>query len=293
MIVNRRIASIAPLLFVGACVGGPQVGELANDPALDTTRTSALLVVERRTTIPSTTSPLSVQVGARFVQFTGVARGALPELLGTPAIPEAVGCSQQESRESDQSSRAEVRLLDVGALEVRSGAHTLALEPRRLPDLFRVVSGVVYAAEGEIEGSRWQFHAAGNSTARIPAFDVEARAPESLSGLAVGEQVIGATNGVVRLPRGAFSLRWTRGDASDFIVAHFEGGAEHSAPIVCSARDDAGALDIDAAWAERITRNATAGRLVVHRVGVRPFALANVDNAAVVFDSAVTLRLGE
>lgn len=292
--MNRRIASIAPMLFVGACVGGPQMGELASDPALDTPRTSALLVVERRATIPSTSSPLSVQVGARFVQFTGVARGALPELLGTPAIPEAVGCSQQEPRESDQSSRAEVRLLDVGALEVRSGAHTLALEPRRLPDLFRVVSGVVYAAEGEIEGSRWQFHAAGNTSARIPAFDVEARAPEALSGFSVGDQVIGANSGVVRLPRGAFSLRWTRGDASDFIVAHFEGSAsEHAVPVVCSARDDAGSLEIDAAWAERIARTASVGRLVVHRVGVRPFALANVDNAAVIFDSAVTLRLGE
>lgn len=282
------------MLFVGACVGGPQMGELASDPALDTPRTSALLVVERRATIPSTSSPLSVQVGARFVQFTGVARGALPELLGTPAIPEAVGCSQQEPRESDQSSRAEVRLLDVGALEVRSGAHTLALEPRRLPDLFRVVSGVVYAAEGEIEGSRWQFHAAGNTSARIPAFDVEARAPEAIAGFTVGDQVIGANSGVVRLPRGAFSLRWTRGDASDFIVAHFEGSAsEHAVPVVCSARDDAGSLEIDAVWAERIARTASVGRLVVHRVGVRPFALANVDNAAVIFDSAVTLRLGE
>ncbi len=292
--MNRRIASIAPLLFVGACVGGPQMGELASDPALDTQRTSALLVVERRATIPSTSSPHTAQVGARFVQFTGVARGALPELLGTPAIPEAVGCRQQEPRESDQSSRAEVRLLDVGALEVRSGAHTLALEPRRLPDLFRVVSGVVYAAEGDIEGSRWQFHTAGNSTARIPAFDVEAQAPEALSGLAVDEHAITADNAVVRLPRGAFSLRWRRGDAADFVVAHFEGGAtDHSVPVICSARDDAGALEIDAAWSDRITRTAALGRLVVHRVRVRPFTIANVDNAAVVFDSAVTLRLGE
>lgn len=237
---------------------------------------------------------MNAQVGARFVQFTGVASNALPDLLGTPSIPSSVGCTEQAARSTEPTARAEVRLLDVGALEVRSDGQTLALEPRRLPDLFRVVSGVVYAAEGELSGSRWQFRAQGNSTARIPAFEVEAQAPESLTGLSLASQPITNSN-AVRLPRTPFSVRWTRGDANDLVVAHFEGAQDSNQPsaIVCSARDDSGAIDVDATWAERIARVAAAGRVVIHRVRVRPFALSGVDDAAVVFDSSFTARLSE
>jgi hypothetical protein len=282
------------MLLVGACAVGPQ-GELSTDPALNTQRSSALLVVERST---AAGVPGNAQVGARFVQFTGVASSALPELLGTPSIPGSVGCSEQSARAAEPSERAEVRLLDVGALEVRSDGQTLALEPRRLPDLFRVVSGVVYAAEGELSGSRWQFRAAGNGTARIPAFEVEAQAPEALASLSLAEQPLSA-NTIARLPRTPFSLRWTRGEANDYVVAYFEGATNRAQDtdrpnsIVCSARDDAGALEIDAAWSERIARVAAAGRVVIHRVRVRPFALSGVDDAAVVFDSSLVVRLSE
>ncbi len=191
-----------------------------------------------------------------------------------------------------------MRLLDVGSLEVRSDGQTLALEPRRLPDLFRVVSGVVYAAEGELSGARWQFRAAGNGSARIPAFEVEAQAPDALASLSLAEQSLSA-NSIARLPRAAFALRWSRGDANDYVVAHFEASASAAADtdlpnaIVCSARDDSGALEIDAHWAERIANVAGAGRLVIHRVRVRPFALSGVDDAAVVFDSSTTVRLSD
>lgn len=286
------------MLLVGACAVGPQ-GELVTDPALNTQRTSALLVVERSS---ASGSPRNAQVGARFVQFTGVAPSALPELLGTPSIPNGVGCTEQSARSAEPGARAEVRLLDVGPLEVRSDGESLALEPRRLPDLFRVVSGVVYAAEGDLSGSRWQFRAAGNGTARIPAFEVEAQAPESLTGLSMASQPITATS-IARLPRTPFSLRWTRGEASDYVVARFESSPDATqagdtdldrpSAIVCVARDDAGALDLDGTWADRVARTASAGRLVIHRVRVRPFALSGVDDAAVVFDSSVIVRLSE
>lgn len=261
------------------------------DPSLSAQHSSALLVVERASSSGSTGN---AQVGARFVQFTGVTPNALPDLLGTPSILNVVGCSAQASRSTEPTARAEVRLLDVGTLEVRSDGQTLLLEPRRLPDLFRVVSGVVYAAEGELSGSRWQFRAAGNSTARIPAFEVEAQAPEPLSGLSLASQPLTSFN-VVRLPRSPFSLRWSRGDSNDFVVAHFEGSQDSnlSNAIVCSARDDTGVIEIDAVWAERIARVAVAGRVVIHRVRVRPFVLSGVDEAAVVFDTSFSARLSE
>jgi hypothetical protein len=290
--VIRRIAALTPLLFVGACAGGPQIGEITGDPSLSTPRTSALLVVERSTSAPALGAPSLAQVGARFVHFTGIAPSALPDLLGTPAIPEHMGCTQQELREPAQSSRAEVRLLDVGALEVRSGVRTLALEPRRLPDLFRVVSGVVYAAEGELDDPQWRFRGSGNGDARIPAFEVEAQAPEPLRGLSLDGQPM-ASSASLSLPRRGFVLRWSRGESADFVVAHFEGGAavDRASPVVCTARDEAGALEVDASWSERIARAASEGRLVVHRIRIRPFTLANVDRAAVVFDSSVSFRL--
>jgi hypothetical protein len=277
------------MLFLGACAVDPH-GDLANDPASGTPRTSALLMVERSAS-PSP-SVNTAQVGARFVQFTNVAQNALPELLGTPSAPEGVGCTAQPLRDVDPGARAEVRLLDVGSLEVRADGRTLALEPRRLPDLFRVVSGVVYAGEGELSGNRWQFRAAGNGASRIPAFEVEAQAPDSLAELSLDGQPV-APNAVLRLARGPFALRWTRGEPGDFVVAHFEGVADgdRGNTISCSARDDAGSLEVDAVWSERVARVARGGRVVIHRIRVRPFALASVDSAAVVFDSSVAVRL--
>jgi hypothetical protein len=283
--VRHAPAVLLVAFSAAACATAP--GGEPLEASLEPTRSSAVLFVERQAAEgPNSTA----HVGARFVQFTGLAADALPDLLGIPRVPEGVvGCHERGDTPFDTSGgRAEARLLDVGPIEVRAGDSVLRLEPRRFPDLWNVVSGVIYATDGELPSDAWRFSAPGNLQSRVGAFDVEARAPEELSGLAVAEQALtpGAT---VQIPRRAFAVRWVRGERDDGLVVTFESGPSAARPstITCTARDE-GLLEIDAGWADRIAELARAGATIhVHRVRARPFNVPQLDAAQVVFDVSV------
>jgi hypothetical protein len=281
----------APAVFVAtlglaACATTP--GGEPVDAQAEPRSSSAVLFVERQV---AETPGSTAHVGARFVQFAGLSPDALPDLLGTPRVPSGtIGCAERGDTAVDTAAgRAEARLLDVGPIEVRAGDTVLQLEPRRFPDLWNVVSGVIYATDGELPSEAWRFSAPGNPQSRIGAFDVEAHAPEDLAGVTVADQAL-VPNGTVSIPRRAFGVRWVRGDRDDGVVVTFEarGGAERPTTIACGARDE-GLLDVETAWAERIADMARGGATVtVHRIRARPFTVQPMDAAQVVFD--VSLR---
>lgn len=291
--VLGRYTSLLPLAMIGvaACAGlpagDPGAASTASTGAVqaDTVRSAAVLFVERR--------PALSHVGARFVQYTGVPSDALPDLLGIPVVPaqNAQGCVARADA-SLEGSRAEVRLLDVGSLEVRAGDRALHLEPRRFPDLWNVVSGVIYSTDGDLPANTWRFSAAGAQVGRVPAFEVEARSPDELSSVQLAEQSL--TEGATAvLPRRGFSVRWARGDRDDAISVVFEqAGAEGTSRVVCTARDE-GSLEVDGVWADRVGDMAARGgaTITVHRLRARPFVLTGVDQAQVVFDLVLRARL--
>ena len=286
-----RYASAALLtsLALAACATTPGAETVDVTPA-ELQHSSAILFVERQGTDPTNGT---AHVGARFVQYAGVTSDSLPDLLGTPHIPgTSTGCSERTDSAVDSSNgRAEVRLMDVGPIDVRAGDRMLHLEPRRFPDLWNVVSGVVYATDGDLPSDNWHFAAPGNAQSHMPAFDVEARAPEDLVGISIADQAFVA-NGIVSIPRRGFSIRWTRGERDDGVIVAFEsaGTAEHASTISCAARDE-GSLDIDNAWADRIVALAQSGATVtVHRVRARAFNAPQVDSANVVFDLSIRGR---
>ncbi len=285
----RGLSALGLLFVLGGCaVDG--VVDASSDPSSGLQRSAALLFVERVSVAGAPNA--TAQVGARFVRSAGVAPSALPGLLGIPSAPEGLGCSIPSAPALDGASRPEVRLLDVGSLEVRVDGRALALEPRRLPDLFRVMSGVVYAGEAELSGERWQFRADGNGASRIPAFELDARAPAPLSELSLADQPPSPSSSW-RLARGAFSVRWSRGEPGDFVLARFEGPSDRDPveAITCSARDETGVLELDAAWSERVARVARGGRLSIHRLRSRAFSLSGFEQAAVVFDASLSVRI--
>jgi hypothetical protein len=173
---------------------------------------------------------------------------------------------------------------------VRAGDRTVRLEPRRFPDLWNVISGVIYAGDDELPSSEWHFSAPGNAASRVGAFDVDVRAPDELAQVTLADQPL-APGATVTLPRRAFGVRWSAGEAGDLVVVAFEpAGDERSATIACTARDE-GALEVDAAWADRVADLARAGATVsVHRVRTRPFALPPLESAQVVFDLSLRAR---
>jgi hypothetical protein len=244
--------------------------------------------VERQAT--DGTAP-AVHVGARFVQYTGLAPDALPDLLGTPHVPGITGCAERSDTTVDPDSpRTEARLLDIGPIDVRAGDRAVHLEAQRFPDLWNVVSGVIYASDGEWSGDAWHFTALGNPAVHMGGFDVEARAPEDLAGVTIADQAF-APGAHVSLPHRGFGIRWARGDHDDGVIVTFEpgGSSDRPATIACTARDD-GALDIDGTWADRLASLSASGDVItIHRVRARPFT-AQVDSALVVFDTSLRGR---
>lgn len=291
--VRHALALLLATCGLAACagtVGGN--GDSTVEPQAEQQRSVAILFVERTA---AETSTSSAHVGARFVQLSGMSPTVLPTLLGTPALPGgATGCTERSSDTSAltaSDARAEARLIDVGTIDVQADGRTLRLEPRRFPDLWNVVSGVIYATDGELPATDWHFSAPGSAATHLGAFDVDARAPDDLAGVTIADHAL-AAGGTVSVPRRAFAVRWTRGEREDDVMVTFDGSAgERATTITCTARDE-GLLELDTAWAERVADLASTGAsVVVHRLRARPFTAAHVENAQVVFDLSVRGRL--
>jgi hypothetical protein len=253
--------------------------------ATDQLRT-AVLFVERE----ETDAAARAHVGAQFIEFTGIPADALPDLLGSPRVLDpAVGCFARDGNTGVEttSNRAEARLLDVGPIDVRAGDRLLRLEPRQFPDMWNVVSGVIYATDEDLPGDTWRFTAAGNELAHLDGFDVELRAPETLSHVTFADQEL-TPGGSVTLGRHAFAVRWARGDLNDVVTVTFQGNSQSAASVTCVARDE-GVIEIDQGWADRVMDLVSeSGSVSVHRVRSRAFSAGQLDNAQLVFD--VSLR---
>ena len=285
----RASALLTLSIGLAACANAQNGVDLA-DSQVEPLHSTAVVFVERQA---GGASGDTAHIGARFVQFSGLPADALPDLLGTPHVPGAnSGCAERGEANLDaEATHAEARLLDVGTIDFRVGEQALQLEPRRFPDLWNVVSGVIYATDGEVTGDAWHFSAPGSAVSRMSGFDLDARSPDALVGLTVADQAF-APGAAVSLPRRAFSVRWTRGDHDDGLIVTFEPGGTTDQPsvIACTAHDD-GALDVDASWADRIASLSSSGTVITaHRVRARAFTHAQSDNALVVFDLSVRGR---
>lgn len=251
-----------------------------------TARVSGVLFVERT----QGTSGAGVQVGARFVRFIGVADDALPDLVGTPAMPRVGACVAHGTAagEALDPLRSEVRLLDVGPIDVTAGGRSIRLAPRRFPDLWNVVSGTLYGAEADLPAGEWRFAAGGSGGAGMGGFEVASVAPQSPAGVRVGSVALPlAETETLLIPRGGMiPVRWEREHQDDRVAVRFDGDGS----LVCGALD-VGVLNLDAGNSERAREVLRGGGTVsVHRVRMVPFAARGLDAATLVFDHAVRAR---
>ena len=275
------LVTLLGALGVGCTGAGP-------DAVLDadvTSRSEGIVFVER----VNDGGGARVHVGGRFFRSQGVRAEALPELVGAPPSAVGGGCVERGAMgEGLDSTQAEVQLLDVGAIDARAEALTARMSPHRLPDLWNVVSGVVYGLDGELPPGAWQFSSTGDSTTQRGAFDVSGAPPEPMADLRFGDDALPlAVGSAVALPRrGGLSLRWSRGASTDRVAVVFEGAGTLS----CSARDD-GAFDLEAPHADRVRELLRQGGTVsIHRLRVIPFTMSGIDRASLVFDQVVRVR---
>ncbi len=285
--VLRLFRIVVPCLGLGAlaaaCTGA---GADTSADADVSSRSEGIVFVER----VDDGSGARVHVGGRFVRATGIAADGLWELVGAPPSPPPSGCVERTaSADLADSVRAEVQLLDLGAITARSESLSTRMVPHRLPDLWNVVSGVVYGADGDGAGASWQFTGTGDAASGRGAFDVAGSAPEPLGDVRLGDQPLPSTVGAAwLLPRqGAISVRWSHGSVADRVAVVVEGAGT----LTCGARDD-GSLDLDGATADRARELLRqGGTLAVHRLRTVPFTVRGVDRASLVFDQAVRVRV--
>jgi hypothetical protein len=283
MLLRRSTLLVASLGALGvACTGG------GPDVALDadvSSRSEGILFVERI----SDSGGSRVHVGGRFYRSQGVRPESLRELVGAPPSGAISGCTERSVMgDGIDATQAEVQLLDVGAIDARAEAVVARMAPHRLPDLWNVVSGVVYGLEGELPAGAWQFSNPGDPATQRGAFDVTGAPPEPLSDVRLGDDALPLASGrAIALPRrGGLSLRWARGAAADRVAVVFEGAGTLS----CGARDD-GTLDLDALQVDRVRELLRQGGTVsVHRLRVVPFVMSGIDRATLVFDQVVRAR---
>lgn len=272
--------------FAVACTGVVPDGESV--AAEQRTRVSATLFVER--VFDGVEHP--TQVGARFLRISGVRDEALPELVGVPAVPVAEGCTERGARalEGMDPARAEVRLLDVGPIDV-TGAQPVRMVPRRFPDLWNVVSGSFYGAESDESVGVVRFSGVGAVVANIGGFDVQGSAPEVPSEVRLGDVSLPLpSGGTYLLPRaGGLTVRWQRPavtDDGDWVTVVFEG----TSAVVCAARD-VGTAELDASAVDRVRELLRRGGSVsVHRLRSRAFFAQGIDTGALVYDLSVRSR---
>ena len=114
MIVRRlHLPVLSVMVGSVACSGAGYESAPGSDGP---TRVSGVLFVERTQGAASA----GVQIGARFVRFVGVAEDALPDLVGTPAMPRVGACVARGTTagEALDPLRSEVRLLEIGRAHV-------------------------------------------------------------------------------------------------------------------------------------------------------------------------------
>lgn len=280
-----RFPWLASLVAVAGALGCTGAGPDATLDADVATRTEGVVFVERVSEAGGT----RVHVGGRFFRSQGVSADSLPELVGAPPGGASVGCAERGAvAEALDSAHAEVQLLDVGAIEARSDTFSARMSPHRLPDLWNVVSGVVYGLDGDLPLGAWQFSAAGDPATSRGAFDVSGAPPEAIADLRIGEAEVSSPGSVVSLARrGGLAVRWSRGAPADRVAVVFEGAGTMS----CGARDD-GSFDLDPAAADRVRELLRQGGTVaVHRLRTVPFAVSGIDRASLVFDQVVRVRV--
>lgn len=285
--MRRAVLPILALVSsAAACTGAGYEPQSEGD---STPRVTGVLFIERT----EGGTGADVQVGARFLRIVGVSDAVLPDLVGTPTLPRVGSCVARGGGAPavgvSDPLRAEVRLLDVGDVDVQAGGMSLQMHPRRFPDLWNVVSGSLYGVEGPMPMGTWRFTARGSAESGVGAFEVSEEAPETMMAVRVGDVALPLGAGLVpSLALGhGLPVRWQRGHGDDRVAIVFEGNGS----MVCGA-NDTGAFDLDASGVERVRevlRN--GGTVSVHRMRSRPFVAQGLDAATLVFDLAVRARV--
>lgn len=271
------LRSFTPFLLIGPLLGGCSATIAGTPEAADADATSVtgVVLVEQS---GSAADGAHAEVSARFLRVHGaVDEGALRLVGAALDVPPLGECAALTG--GDVATTSRVELLDVGALTLESGTSHATLQPRRVPDIIDLVSGVLYTARTEALGGKVTLRATGGALDVAP-FTVEANAPSELRGLHLGGVEAHDGEPVQLASAGPVELTWLApateaGDSVYVDVSNLHG----TVTLRCAFADEGhGTLPASSSRDD--------GSVSVHRVRREPLVRAGIERGEVRFDLA-------
>lgn len=212
------------------------------------------------------------EVSARFVKVHGAVDDGALRLAGTQlTLPQLGECTVLVD-EPLRAPSVSVELLNVGALNVESASGKATLQPRRVPDVTDLVSGVLYTARTDGLRGTVRVRAAGAEPEVAPLV-VEAQAPAELRGLKVAGIEVKSSEPIAIVAT-TTDVEWEPGNRGD--VVYVDVLAQGALTTRCAVAD-LGHASVPAPSSQ-------TGTFAVHRLHREP--LAGFDRGELRFDSA-------
>jgi hypothetical protein len=252
---------------------------------------TAVVLIER---IVSGGDSARAEAVARFVRMrSGAVDDEALRMVGAAIdFPALDTCAPLSSaRASENTSPRSVELVDVGTISVEANGSGLSLQPRRIPDIVDLVSGVVYSTRAPDpdalpsdaayvlrSGGRLGLSAGGDDFA---PFVATARAPGEPVDLRIDGQDAKAQGALVLSSDGPLEIAWDRGSPEDVVYIDVTQLASTGLRNVrCMFGDVGRAVLSPAVLADG------EGTLAIHRLHREAFQARGIDTGEIRFDFA-------
>lgn len=290
---SKMRSSFLAMFLLCAGVGCSAPLSSPTEPDAELSSSSAVVLVERTVFVDDSARAEAV---ARFVRMRSgaVDDDALRMIGAAIEFPTLGTCAPLAAGQPPESGPARaVELVDVGSIGLEANGVRTALQPRRLPDIVDLVSGVVYSTRASDPDSfpsdaSYVLHAAGRLDLDLAPFTASATAPHEPEELRVAGQDPRAPGGIVLPSDTATSLAWTAGNRDDVVYVDV---SQPPPPGTNSGPSNIRCLFEDAGHAVIAANALTSddGTLTVHRVHREPFQAAGIDTGEIRFDFARTV----
>src|SRR5271170_7502907 len=270
---------VSALALLAGCTTDvfPSSGEATGAEA--STAATAVVVVEGSTANDVTGA--RTEAVARFVRArSGAVDDDALRMVGAAVDFPAMGSCGPIASAKASASRA-LALLDVGGVTLFAGDAVASLQPRQLPDVADLVSGVVYSARSEALPSKsaYLLRIDGAPESDVGAFVVSAMSPGEPAGVRIGGDDGRAGAFTIALAAPA-ELAWEPGSGDD--VVYVDLGATSTAFTTRCLFDDGGhATLLPSAFGAL-----EDGTIAIHRLHRESFRAHGVDPGEVRFDFA-------
>jgi len=177
-----------------------------------------------------------------------------------------------------------IALLDLGGVTLYAGGSMMALQPRQLPDVAELVSGVVYSSRGALPSKgAYALRIEGAPELDVSPFVVSARSPGEPADVRLeGDD---GRAGAVALAAGSptIDLTWeVPADATSTDLVYVDVSAPSAAPAARCLFEDLGRATLPSSAFGAFDE----GTVAVHRLHREPFSAHGVDPGEVRFDFA-------